>query len=74
MKLVHVMMELLAAKHLGQKYEPDRSPFPPPQEDFAGSGDVPLGEITYGNLVLYPFLLKGDRLKEHILIAVGHGR
>ena len=23
-------LELLAAKHLGQSYQPDRSPFPPP--------------------------------------------
>jgi len=66
---IEQVLELLAAKHLGQNYEPDRCPFPPPAEGFAGSGDVPLGQITYGNRVLYPFLLKGDRLKEHILIA-----
>ena len=66
---IEQVLELLAAKHLGQNYEPDRSPFPPPAEGLAGSGDVPLGTITYGNRVLYPFLLKGDRLKEHILIA-----
>ena len=28
-------MELLAAKHLGKNYEPDRSPFPPPPKKFA---------------------------------------
>ena len=62
-------LELLAAKHLGQNYEPDRSPFPPPSKDFAKSGEIHLGKISYGNKVLYPFFLKSDRLKEHILIA-----
>ncbi|MCK4342376.1 MAG: DUF87 domain-containing protein [Phycisphaerae bacterium] len=62
-------LELLAAKHLGHSYEPDRSPFPPPNRDFAGAGDVPLGTITYGERSLYPFLIKSDRLKEHILVA-----
>ena len=28
-------LELLAAKHLGQNYQPDRSPFPPPARQFA---------------------------------------
>ena len=27
---IEQVLELLAAKHLGQSYEPDRSPFPPP--------------------------------------------
>ena len=62
-------LELLAAKHLGQDYQPDRSPFPPPEKKFAGSGDIHLGSVTYGNRELYPFLLKSDRLKEHILVA-----
>lgn len=62
-------LELLAAKHLGQNYEPDRSPFPPPSKDFAKSGEIHLGKISYGNKALYPFFLKSDRLKEHILIA-----
>ena len=66
---IEQVLELLAAKHLGQNYEPDRCPFPPPAEGLANSGDVPLGKISYGNRILYPFLLKGDRLKEHILIA-----
>ncbi len=62
-------LELLAAKHIGQDYHPDRSPFPPPEKGLAGSGDIHLGTVTYGNRELYPFLLKSDRLKEHILVA-----
>jgi len=62
-------LELLAAKHLGKSYEPDRSPFPPPSQKFARSGDIKLGTVSYGGRELYPFYLKGDRLKEHILVA-----
>lgn len=62
-------LELLAAKHLGQNYEPDRSPFPPPPKEFALSGDVPVGRVSYGNRELYPFALLSPRLKEHVLIA-----
>ena len=62
-------LDLLAAKHLGQDYQPDRSPFPPPSDEFAQSGEIPLGRTAYGNRELHPFLLKSDRLKEHILIA-----
>jgi len=66
---VEQTLELLAAKHLGRSYEPDRAPFPPPVKAFASSGDLPLGAITYGNRQLYPFALKSKRLKEHLLIA-----
>lgn len=62
-------LELLAAKHLGQDYQPDRSPFPPPGRDFAESGDIELGQLTYGARRMYPFMLKSSRLKEHILVA-----
>jgi len=62
-------LELLAAKHLHQGYQPDRSPFPPPPKAFALTGDIKLGHITYGEQELYPFLLRKDRLKEHILVA-----
>ncbi len=62
-------LELLAAKHLGKSYEPDRSPFPPPSKKFACSGDIKLGTVSYGGHDLYPFYLKSDRLKEHILVA-----
>jgi len=62
-------LELLAAKHLGKSYEPDRSPFPPPSKRFAGIGDIKLGMVSYGGQQLYPFYLKSDRLKEHILVA-----
>ena len=62
-------LELLAAKHLGKNYEPDRSPFPPPPKKFAQTGDISIGSVTYGGRKLYPFLLKSVRLKEHILIA-----
>ena len=62
-------LELLAAKHLGQNFEPDRSPFPPPTKEFAQSGDVPIGQISYGPRQLYPFRLKSGRLREHVLVA-----
>ena len=62
-------LELLAAKHLGQSYEPDRSPFPPPTKAFATAGDILVGRLSYGGHELYPYALKSDRLKEHLLIA-----
>jgi len=62
-------LELLAAKHLGQDYQPDRSPFPPPLKTFAASGDVRAGSVAYAHRELYPFLLKSARLREHLLIA-----
>ena len=66
---IEQMLELLAAKHLGQNYQPDRAPFPPPSEETAGAGQIPLGRVTYGHRELFPFLLKSDRLKEHLLVA-----
>lgn len=62
-------LELLAAKHLGKNYEPDRSPFPPPTKEFTKSGNINVGSIFYAGQQLYPFFLKSARLKEHILIA-----
>jgi len=62
-------LELLAAKHLGKSFEPDRSPFPPPSKKSAQSGNIKLGTVSYGGRKLYWFSLKGDRLKEHILVA-----
>lgn len=62
-------LELLAAKHLGKSYEPDRSPFPPPSKEFANRGEIRVGNVSYGGRELYPFYLKSSRLKEHILIA-----
>ena len=62
-------LELLAAKHLGQDYQPDRSPFPPPSEQFARGGDIPIGTVSYGTRNLYPFMLRSGRLKEHVLVA-----
>jgi energy-coupling factor transporter ATP-binding protein EcfA2 len=62
-------LELLAAKHLGKSYEPDRSPFPPPPKTFAKAGDITLGNVSYAGQKLYPFSLRSGRLKEHILIA-----
>lgn len=62
-------LELLAAKHLKQDYQPDRSPFPPPNKKFAMAGNIKLGTVTYGEQGLYPFYLQSDRLKEHILVA-----
>ena len=62
-------LELLAAKHLGIDYQPDRSPFPPPEKDVARRGDIRLGSVSYGSRELYPFYLKSGRLREHLLIA-----
>jgi len=62
-------LELLAAKHLGQNYEPNRSPFPPPSRKFAKYGDIEVGKVFYAGKQLYPFFLKSTRLKEHILVA-----
>ena len=62
-------LELLAARHLGQTYQPDRSPFPPPDRAFAKAGDIALGNIWYGDQSLYPFSLRSGRLKEHVLIC-----
>ena len=57
-------LELLAMKHLGQNFQPDRSPFPPPPQAFAAAGDIHVGAVSYGNRQLYPFFLRSDRLKE----------
>jgi len=62
-------LELLAAKHLNSSYQPDRAPFPPSSRAFAESGDVHVGAISYADRPLYPFYLRSDRLKEHILVA-----
>jgi len=66
---VEQTLELLAAKHLGQSYQPDRSPFPPPDAAFARSGDIPIGDIWYGKHTLGQFRLRSVRLKEHVVIA-----
>lgn len=63
------LLELLAAKHLGQSYQPDRSPFPPPERGRAASGEIEIGRVAYGGRELYPFRLQHGRLKEHVLIA-----
>ena len=62
-------LELLAAKHLGQNYEPDRSPFQPPPRKFATSGDIELGAISYAEQKMYPFFIRSQRLKEHIVVT-----
>jgi hypothetical protein len=62
-------LELLAAKHIGKNYEPDRSPFPPPSRKFTASGDIKVGSVSYAGKELYPFFLKSGRLREHLLIA-----
>lgn len=62
-------LELLAAKHLGSGFEPDRAPFPPPAQSFCAAGDIRLGAVNYAGRALYPFFLQSDRLKEHILVA-----
>lgn len=66
---VEQTLALLAAKHLGTNYEPDRAPFPPPPRPFATAGDLPLGAVSYGHRELFPFALRSRRLKEHLLVA-----
>ncbi len=68
-KDIEQTLELLAVKYLKQDYQPDRSPFPPPSRDFACSGEIQLGNVVYADKEMYPFFLKGNRLKEHILIS-----
>lgn len=62
-------LELLAARHLGQGFMPDRSPFPPAPKEFAERGDIVLGKVAYGGQELYRFYLRSSRLKEHLLVA-----
>ena len=62
-------LELLAGKHLGSSFEPDRAPFPPPSQSFCSAGDIQLGSAAYAGRDLYPFFLQSGRLKEHVLIA-----
>lgn len=62
-------LALLAAKHLGTNYEPDRAPFPPPSKDFTENGDIELGKIWYAQKERHPFKLKVSRLREHLLLA-----
>ena len=62
-------LELLAARHLKQDYSQDHSPFPPPAREFAASGDIPLGVVSYADRDLYPFTIGSSRLKEHLLIC-----
>ena len=66
---IEQVLELLAAKHLGTNYEFDRSPFLPPPEGFASAGDLKLGDVFYAEKQMYPFFMKSQRLKEHILVA-----
>ncbi len=62
-------LELLAAKYLGKTYEADTNPFPPPSRKFCESGDIELGKVHYGGADLYPFCLRKERLREHILLC-----
>jgi len=66
---IEQMLEMLSAKHLGTDYQPDRSPFPPPDASFCEAGDIPLGKVTYAGEGCSDFRLKSDRLKEHLLVC-----
>jgi len=66
---VEQTLELLAAKHLGTNYELDRSPFPPPPKDFATTGDIEIGAVSYAEQRMYPFFVESKRLKEHIVVT-----
>ena len=43
--------------------------FPPPDKGFAQLGDIHVGTVVYGTKRFFPFFLRSDRLKEHLLIA-----
>jgi hypothetical protein len=62
-------LQLLAAKHLGQSYEPDRAPFPPPPDGILTDGDVHIGDVLYADRALRPFTLDSTRLAEHAIIC-----
>lgn len=66
---IEQILELLSGKHLGTDYNFDRSPFPPPEKNFSESGNLHLGTVTYAGKAMFPFRLKSNRLKEHLLIA-----
>ena len=66
---VEQTLELLAAKHLGTNYELDRSPFPPPPKDFATTGDIEIGAVSYAQKKMYPFFVESKRLKEHLVVT-----
>jgi hypothetical protein len=59
-------LELLAAKHLKQDFQPDRAPFPPPSKMFSERGDIRLGTVNYGTQDVYPFWLASKRLKAQL--------
>lgn len=66
---IEVTLELLALRHLGKSYQPDRAPFPPPPAQFAAQGDLSLGQVLYAQQERGPFRLDSRRLKEHALIS-----
>ena len=66
---LEITLELLARQHLKQDYQPDRAPFPPPEQTFATSGELEIGTVTYAQRGLFPFRLPQQRLTEHVLIA-----
>ncbi|HOW73837.1 MAG TPA: hypothetical protein PKY77_24810 [Phycisphaerae bacterium] len=43
---VEQTLELPAAKHLKQDYQPDRAPFPPPRRQFCMRGEIELGTVS----------------------------
>ena len=53
-------LQLLAARHLGTDYNIDRSPYPPPSQQFSSAGDINLGNVSYGGREMYPFHLKSQ--------------
>lgn len=62
-------LEMLAAKHLGLSFEHDRSPFPPPEKDWAERDGLPVGDVLYADKRYCGFNLELDRIKEHALVC-----
>jgi energy-coupling factor transporter ATP-binding protein EcfA2 len=62
-------IDMLAAKHLGLSFEHDRSPFPPPNKNWAEREGLPVGDVLYANKRYCGFNLELDRIKEHALVC-----
>ncbi|MFN3166980.1 MAG: ATP-binding protein [Phycisphaeraceae bacterium] len=66
---IEQMLEVLAQKHLGLGFQPDRSPFVPPPTAWAQCGVLPVGEVVYAGKGHGDFNLELDRLTEHVLVC-----
>jgi DNA-binding MarR family transcriptional regulator len=59
------MLEILAAKHLGETFQNDKIILDPPAKSLS-SGEYHLGQIHYGDHPLHPFGLKPESMLGHV--------